>query len=560
MYWIEIYSAGHTRLEKVPALAGQLLYDILQRQGITFPHSCHGMGHCKQCRVTVQKKGSTRKNAVLSCRYKVDSSLKVFLPYLPDINIPGKKHHKARLKSPLRTARVPTPRKTIPGGIIPYLHQETKKKVKEANFFHHSLPSAFQEQNHLDLQTTSRHIWSADINRKYVILCDFGTTTVTCRKVAIQTGNQETHVFSNPQIKFGADIISRINFCMQEPQHFSNFQKENQLFLSRIIEALQLTCEDIFCFIVAGNSVMEYFLRGYSPLMLGYYPFNVTWYGDEWHYENQLLWYYFPLVTGFIGGDLIAGLYGIHADKEDDFLFIDIGTNGEIALCVQDQIHACSCAAGPALEGGNIENGGPAITGAVYRLDNDGFKTIGDVPPRTFCGSGIIDFIWLAYCDGILNNEGSIVTRQSDLFGVKDDAIFYRSLPEMPIRQQEIRHIQSAKAAFWSSVKILLEHTCANKKIPAKVYIGGGFSYSLNIKALQELHFFPEELFSSRILPSPYPVMEGLTRFYEGLNRTPERTLQKIVSRIQPLDLANHPRFEEYFLKGMFLCPNTNAQ
>ena len=558
MHWIEIFSAGNILLDKIPAIQGQLLYAILQRQGIHFPHSCQGLGKCKHCRVVVQEKGSALKHKVLSCQYQVQTSLKVYLPYLPQITDSRKKNNRSCLKTLYRFSRVPLPRENIPGGLDQYLKLKTRKKLKHSPFFYHTLPRDFYTHSHITLSTTSRHIWSGDKNRKYIIFCDFGTTTVTCRKVSVDSGAQETFHFPNPQLIYGADILSRINHLMEKSASRNSFISINRDFFSRIFISMNTPPDRILAIIIAGNSVMEYILRGFSPDSLGVHPFLLSWGGDEWSYDQDLLWYYFPLAAGFIGGDLIAGLYGIHAEKETDFLFIDIGTNGEIALGHKGTILTCSCAAGPALEGGNIENAGPAIPGAVSGLSSDQFSTIAHKDPIFFCGSGLIDFIWGAYKEGILGNDGGIIKHQSTHYRVSEDAVIHKALPQLPIRQKEIRHFQSAKAAFWSGVKILLEDCSLAENPPSKIYVGGGFSYALNIEALKGLHFFPKELFSRRILASSQPVMEGLERFYLSLNKSPEKTLQRIVSNIKPLELAGHPKFEKYFMQGMFLKADEN--
>ena len=58
-----------------------------------------------------------------------------------------------------------------------------------------------------------------------------------------------------------------------------------------------------------------------------------------------------PQISSFVGGDIVAGI--VTADlkeAEDNVLFIDIGTNGEMVLSRRGELFAASCAAGPALE------------------------------------------------------------------------------------------------------------------------------------------------------------------------------------------------------------------
>ena len=56
----------------------------------------------------------------------------------------------------------------------------------------------------------------------------------------------------------------------------------------------------------------------------------------------------------------------------------------------------CAVASDPAFEGAGISCGMPAIDGAVSHVRFSGgflYDTVGNVPPRGLCGSGLIDLI-----------------------------------------------------------------------------------------------------------------------------------------------------------------------
>ena len=101
--------------------------------------------------------------------------------------------------------------------------------------------------------------------------------------------------------------------------------------------------------------------------------------------------YCLPSVSSYIGADIVAGAYVCELHKADEnVLFIDIGTNGEIVFSDHGRLLSCSCAAGPALEGMNISSGMRAAEGAIedVEIKEDGvkLKIIGNADPIGVCG------------------------------------------------------------------------------------------------------------------------------------------------------------------------------
>jgi len=66
-----------------------------------------------------------------------------------------------------------------------------------------------------------------------------------------------------------------------------------------------------------------------------------------------------PGVGSYVGGDITSGLLctDLSTNAHDVFLFMDIGTNGEIVIGNADWMVACACSAGPAFEGAGIKCG-----------------------------------------------------------------------------------------------------------------------------------------------------------------------------------------------------------
>ena len=121
-----------------------------------------------------------------------------------------------------------------------------------------------------------------------------------------------------------------------------------------------------------------------------------------------------PGVGAYVGSDVVADVLasGMHLD-EDLSLLIDIGTNGEIVLGNRDWLICCSASAGPSFEGGGMRCGLRATEGAIERvsIDQDGrakYRTIGGLPARGICGSGMIDLVAGLFCSGHLDKSRTL--------------------------------------------------------------------------------------------------------------------------------------------------------
>ncbi len=77
-----------------------------------------------------------------------------------------------------------------------------------------------------------------------------------------------------------------------------------------------------------------------------------------------------PAVTHEIGADAIAMLKATGIlDSKEPCLMVDYGTNAEMALIVNGNVYTGSAAAGPALEGQQLENGMLAAEGAICDVE-----------------------------------------------------------------------------------------------------------------------------------------------------------------------------------------------
>src|SRR5206468_11760777 len=105
----------------------------------------------------------------------------------------------------------------------------------------------------------------------------------------------------------------------------------------------------------------------------------------------------FPSMGAYVGGDIVAGLLatGLVRDRRLR-LFIDVGTNSELALGSNERVLATAAPAGPAFEAAQIRCGMRAAEGAIegVKVSSEGalgLQVIGDADPVGMCGSGLVD-------------------------------------------------------------------------------------------------------------------------------------------------------------------------
>ncbi|EPZ60948.1 putative iron-sulfur cluster binding protein [[Clostridium] sordellii ATCC 9714] len=125
--------------------------------------------------------------------------------------------------------------------------------------------------------------------------------------------------------------------------------------------------------------------------------------------------YLAPSVSSYVGGDITSGVLASGMwTSDENILFIDLGTNGEIVFGNKEYMMTCACSAGPAFEGGGISCGMRASSGAIEKVEieketlNPKLEVIGNISPIGICGSGIIDLICKLMTNKIIDRRGKI--------------------------------------------------------------------------------------------------------------------------------------------------------
>ena len=364
--------------------SGATLLEAAGQAGIILTSPCGGAGRCGKCRVQLLPSGKD----VLACQYLVEHDLEVQVPKQSRLLYQQVLHHGIGRSVPLepsvRKVFVPGPWKgsTISAKLCQNnahlclhlegpLERELETLASDpaiqsgitAVLFAISSESHSQGSPHpcfrlaaAEAGDTTSHLFGAAV--------DIGTTTVVVNLVNLNTGTiVATASSSNPQARYGADVISRIHFA-SEKENAATLQHSILGCLDQLIgqaaAAAAIPRTSIYEIVVAGNTTMNHLLLNLPVAQLGQAPYraysllacdkNAAAMNLAIHPEGQL--HTIENIAGFVGSDTLAGaLAGGMEIPDGPTLLVDIGTNGELVLGVGDKLWAASCAAGPALEG-----------------------------------------------------------------------------------------------------------------------------------------------------------------------------------------------------------------
>src|SRR5665213_419873 len=122
----------------------------------------------------------------------------------------------------------------------------------------------------------------------------------------------------------------------------------------------------------------------------------------------------FPSLGAYVGGDIVAGMLATGLTRDRRLrLFIDVGTNSEIALGSSERVLATAAPAGPAFEAAQIRCGMRAADGAIEGVRIAGgeleLQVIGDADPLGVCGSGLVDCVAELVQAGLVDHSGRFI-------------------------------------------------------------------------------------------------------------------------------------------------------
>lgn len=411
--------------------------------------------------------------------------------------------------------------------------------------------------------------------------CDIGTTTVVCYLIDKETGQIiAVRSGANPQRSFGADVLSRIDAAARADDNdkanggLQMMQSQIVSLLNGFISDMLMECgrTEVCLFSVAGNTVMCHLLMGISPEKLGRAPFMPDeYFGREFNpldigIENCQIMIIFPAVSGFVGGDITAGMMET-VNCNELTLYLDIGTNGEMALGKGDRYVCCATAAGPAFEGAQIEMGMPASRGAVDKVWLEGrrikYSVIGNDRPVGLCGSGLIDALAILLKAGIIDENGTILSGQElpilfrsyvfeqeaeDAAQSSESSLAVHIAPGVYITQEDIRKLQLAKGAIAAGIDILFkEYGCKPCDLDILTF-AGGFGNYIDKASAAAIGLFPPELLDKA---KEVGNAAGNGAVSAALSQDAWERALEISGNMRYIELASYPHFNEMYVEHM---------
>ncbi len=423
-------------------------------------------------------------------------------------------------------------------------------------------------------------------NKLYGVAIDIGTTSVVVCLVDLYTKEIVDKASSgNAQIKYGADVIHRIVYSTKK----NGLKELNEAIIEETINSLlhsiytknNVDKDNVVSLVVAGNTTMTSLFLGVYTDFLRQEPFippflkSPRLIGKDVGLKINDSAYVFlaPSVASYVGGDITAGVLsaGIWS-SEENVLFIDLGTNGEIVFGNQDYMMSCACSAGPAFEGGGISCGMRASNGAIekVKIDKETLKptltTIGDVSPIGICGSGIIDLICQMLLTGIIDRRGKIhrdIDNERIIFNEYEIGEYVLAFKEeynldhdITINEVDIDNFIKAKGAIYSGASVLIESLGMDFSVIDKVYIAGGIGNNLDIENSILIGLLPDIEREKFI----YIGNSSLVGSYLALiSKDAKKKLQEIGSEITYVELSVYPTYMDEFISACFL-PHTNIE
>ena len=387
----------------------------------------------------------------------------------------------------------------------------------------------------------------------YLLAFDIGTTSVVCVLLDGKTGAElaQSSVL-NPQVAYGADVITRIQQAVQGKLAFLT-----QLIRHAMTDLTQTVCDDagispkkVGVVSVVGNPAMQQLFLGICPENLSEIPFVPALTEAKAVSckeilpicsEAQLL--IVPDIAGFIGADTIGCLLATKLYEDDALtLLVDIGTNGEMVLGNRDGMIACATAAGPALEGANIQFGMRAAEGAIDHVWTEDGKilcsVIGDGAAKGICGSGLVDAVAVGLQLGLINKRGRILS---------DDHVLPLT-EKIYLTQEDIRQVQLAKGAIYAGITLLAKQLGVEIEEIQKVQLAGAFGSFLNPENACRIGLLPEALLQ-KIEAVGNAALSGAKML--ACNKKLLPFTRNLVERTGFLELASLPAFPRIFAKAM---------
>jgi uncharacterized 2Fe-2S/4Fe-4S cluster protein (DUF4445 family) len=318
----------------------------------------------------------------------------------------------------------------------------------------------------------------------------------------------------NHQIAFGEDILTRIFYSKDQPEHLEEIRRATVETFTEVMDHLTaqtgINARSCISMVVAGNTTMIHFLIGMDAFCVFSAPYAVRadrpgfYLGAELGIPVRGHVFCYPGLANYLGGDIISGMVATGMYKKEEIsLFFDVGTNGELVIGNRDFLLCGAGAAGPALEGGVVRTGMRAASGAVERVWlKDGqfeLEVIGGTAPQGICGSGIVDLLSELFLHGWVDLRGVLQPEQSELIALRrmdgeDDreeyAVCYA--PGLWFYQSDIDEFIRTKAAAATMMEYIMSEAGISQEDVSDFYMAGAFGTHVEKESAVNIGMYPD--------------------------------------------------------------------
>ena len=599
---------------------GRTILDLARKAGVYIDSQCNGKGKCGKCKVRIiegnvspvtPEESELIKNQEstagyrLACMARIAGDVTVF--------IPGEHVLASRASKKIFTKRATSINPAVKSYPIMFSGKTTDERAYVHNMIEelrmrHGLsfpvvdPAVLQDCKKGSKKGKGRatvYVW---MDREIIsvtsgwsetclgLALDIGTTTVALYLCNLATGDViASESITNPQVLFGADIMSRIAYSADHPDEgVRRMQGELIKTVNTLIDEMVMKhgCSpgQIVDMTVVGNTVMHHIFLGLAPDRLGLWPFepsvkesvNVKAHKLGLRINQGSYVHVLPVEAGFVGADNVGVLISEEPYNRDDLsLIIDIGTNGEVVLGNRKELFSCSCATGPALEGAQISCGMRAVPGAIEKVHIDpktldvAYKVVGregwasghameELQPSGICGSGIIDVVAQLFRARLINTNGAFSRKVNSPrlrkggSGVVEFVIAWQQETltghDIVFTQKDVRQVQLAKAALHGGCKVLMHHL--NMDSIQKITIAGAFGMHINKESALTIGLFPYCELDNIVMVGN---AAGHGAYLALMNREKREEADRVARRITHIELAMEKGFQKEFLKALHI-------
>ena len=438
-------------------------------------------------------------------------------------------------------------------------------------------------------------LWPGLKNEAYGIACDIGSTTIAMHLVSLLSGRiVGSSGTPNPQIRFGEDLMSRVSYVMMNPDGREAMTKAvreavNDL-IGKVCAEGGVDRHDIMDSVFVANPIMHHLFLGIDPTELGQAPFALAVSGALQYWASDIgidvnrgaRLYMLPCIAGHVGADAAGATLSEGPYRQDKMmLLVDVGTNAEIILGNSSRVVAASSPTGPAFEGAEISSGQRAAPGAIERVridpvtleprfrvigvdkwsDEDGFEeAAGAVGVTGICGSAIIEVVAEMYLSGIISEDGVVDGAMAEKShriipnGRTFSYLLRDGEPRITVTQNDVRAIQLAKAALYAGIKLLMEKQGV-EQVDA-IRFAGAFGSFIDPKYAMVLGLIPDcDLDDVKAVGNA----AGTGALMALLNRDHRREVEEVVTRIEKIETALEPNFQQLFVNAMAMPNKVDA-